>query len=155
MTITLVQGASGDLDSVMRVMTGAFSERYGEAWTRSQCAGILPMTGVSLVLAQDEEESVLGFALYRTIIDDSELLLLAVAPVAQGNGIGRKLLMHFIEDAKKNGAKKVHLEVREGNPAIRLYETAGFAQSNRRRNYYHGADGSRHDALTFMLASDT
>jgi ribosomal-protein-alanine N-acetyltransferase len=79
------------------------------------------------------------------------IALLAVAPTVQKRGIGRKLLAHFIEDAKKNGAAKIHLEVRDGNAAIQLYEAAGFIQSNRRRNYYHGRDGGQFDALTFHL----
>ena len=40
-----------DLDDVMSVMNEAFDPQFGEAWTRSQCAGILPMSGVSLMLA--------------------------------------------------------------------------------------------------------
>lgn len=153
MTITLLAGGADDLPAVMEVMTAAFSDRYGEAWTRSQCAGILPMSGVSLVLARDDGDRVLGFALYRTILDDSELLLLAVAPAAQGKGVGGKLLCHFIDDAKKNGANRIHLEVRDGNPAIGMYEAAGFTQSNRRRDYYRGADGKSYDALSFTLTS--
>jgi ribosomal-protein-alanine N-acetyltransferase len=152
MTIKLVDGGADSLDSVMEIMTSAFPNRFGEAWTRSQCAGILPMTGVKLKLAEDGGKTV-GFSLYRTIADDSELLLLAVAPDAQGRGIGRQLLGHFIEDSKKSGAAKVHLEVRDGNDAVRIYEAAGFVQSNRRRNYYHGRDGKKYDALTFLLST--
>jgi ribosomal-protein-alanine N-acetyltransferase len=136
----------------MKVMTAAFRDHYGEAWTRSQCAGILPMDGVTLLVA-DGGSDLLGFALYRTVLQDAELLLLAVAPTAQGNGIGRKLLGHFIDDAKKNGASKIHLEVRDGNPATRIYEAAGFAPAGRRRNYYRGAGGRQYDAITFILAS--
>ena len=153
MTVKLVDGGADDLDSVMQVMTAAFSDRYGEAWTRSQCAGILPMTGVRLTLAKEGSE-VVGFSLHRTIVDDSELLLLAVTPKAQGRGIGRRLLQQFIDDAKKTGAGRIHLEVREGNDAIRVYEAAGFVQSNRRRNYYNGRDGGQFDALTFLLETD-
>lgn len=153
MTVEIVSGGADDLASVMEVMTGAFSDRYGEAWTRSQCAGILPMTGVTLMLALDGGD-VVGFSLYRTIVDDSELLLLAVAPQAQGRGTGRRLLEHFVEEAKNNGAARIHLEVRDGNPAIALYEAAGFVESNRRRNYYRGRDGGRFDALTFVLSSN-
>lgn len=151
MTVSLVDGCADDLDSVMQVMKAAFSDRYGEAWTRSQCAGILPMAGVRLVLARDSADSLLGFSLFRTVAGDSELLLLAVDPTAQGRAVGRTLLSHFIDESKKNGATRVHLEVRDGNPAIRLYEAAGFVQSNRRRNYYQGPDGSTFDALTFTL----
>lgn len=152
MTVQLTTGGPGDLDCVMQVMTAAFPDRYGEGWTRSQCAGILPMTGVRLTLAKDDG-TVVGFSLYRTIADDAELLLLAVTPGAQGRGFGRLLLDHFVEAAKKNGAERIHLEVRDGNDAIRAYEAAGFVQSNRRRNYYHGSDGKSYDALTFVVSA--
>jgi ribosomal-protein-alanine N-acetyltransferase len=152
MIAQLLQGTLDDLDSVMTVMNAAFPERFGEAWTRSQCAGILPMAGVKLVLAENGDGKVAGFALYRTIVDDAELLLLAVDPAAQGTGIGRQLLSHFITDSKKSGASRIHLEVRDGNPAIRVYRAAGFDQTNRRRDYYRGRDGVAFDALTFILS---
>ena len=50
--VRLETGSWHDLDSVMSVMNSAFGDRYGEAWTRSQLAGILPMAGVSLMLAR-------------------------------------------------------------------------------------------------------
>jgi [ribosomal protein S18]-alanine N-acetyltransferase len=152
-TVRLTQGGPGDLDSVMEVMRAAFSDRYGEAWTRSQCAGILPMTGVRLILARNGTDQVVGFSLYRTVSGDAELLLIAVDPQSQHQGIGRHLLGHFVEDAKKNGAGRIHLEVRDGNPAVQIYESAGFEQANRRRNYYRGQDGGQYDALTLVLAA--
>lgn len=152
MIVTLADGNAGRLDDVMSVMTAAFDKAFGEAWTRSQCAGILPMTGVSLVLAEEDGTGQpLGFALYRCVAGDAELLLLAVAPQAQGMGVGRKLLQRFVDDATSDGADRIHLEVRDGNDAIRLYESAGFAPAGRRPKYYRGSDGSHHDALTFML----
>jgi ribosomal-protein-alanine N-acetyltransferase len=148
--VRLLRGTSRDLDLVMAVMESAFGDRYGEAWTRSQCAGILPMTGVTLTVARDSRsEALVGFALSRSVADESELLLLAVLPDEQRRGIGRALLDEFIEAARRDGASRVHLEVREGNPAIAMYRGAGFAPVGRRRKYYHGADGRHFDALTF------
>ena len=89
-------GTSDDLDAVMEVMESAFGDRFGEAWTRSQCAGILPMAGVSLVLARDESGTVLGFSLARSVAGESELLLLAVAPEHRRGGIVRSLLRQFL-----------------------------------------------------------
>jgi [ribosomal protein S18]-alanine N-acetyltransferase len=152
MIVTIAQADARRLDAVMAVMNAAFGDAYGEAWTRSQCAGILPMEGVTLTIAEDGSD-LLGFALYRIVLDDAELLLLAVSPAAQGNGVGRKLLSQFIDQSKQMGASKIHLEVRDGNHAIRIYEAAGFAPAGRRRNYYRGADGLQHDALTFVLDS--
>jgi [ribosomal protein S18]-alanine N-acetyltransferase len=148
--VRLGRGTSSDLDAVMTVMEAAFGDRYGEAWTRSQCAGILPMTGVTLTVARDSRsESIVGFSLVRGVADESELLLLAVMPDDQARGIGRSLLDRFIDSAQADGATRVHLEVREGNPAIAMYRAAGFKPVGRRRKYYRGSDGHHFDALTF------
>ncbi len=148
--VRLVRGRSADLPAVMAIMNAAFEPRFGEAWTRSQCAGILPMTGVSLMLARDNgREQPLGFALFRNVAGDSELLLLAVAPDHQRRGIGRLLLEQFLDCARDSGASRVHLEVRDGNPAIEMYRSAGFKPAGRRPNYYRGNDGRQYDALTF------
>lgn len=147
--LRLARGTSRDLDAVMTVMEAAFGDRYGEAWTRSQCAGILPMTGVMLMLARDERDAIVGFSLFRSVADEAELLLIAVEPDRQSRGIGRALLDQFIESAGSIGAARVHLEVRDGNPATGMYRAAGFKPVGRRRKYYHGADGRHYDALTF------
>lgn len=149
-TMRIETGTSDDLDAVMRVMDSAFDPSFGEAWTRSQCAGILPMSGVLLTLAWDGTRSVpLGFALSRTAAGESELLLLAVSPDHRRRGVGRSLLDRFIDRARSDGARRVHLEVRDGNPAVAMYESAGFSRAGLRRSYYRGRDGRRFDALTF------
>jgi ribosomal-protein-alanine N-acetyltransferase len=147
-TVQLKRGTSADLDAVMQVMDAAFGTRYGEAWTRSQLGGILPMDGVLLTLAR-EEDATSGFSLVRTVADESELLLLAVLPARQGEGIGRQLLEDFIERSSAGGVHRMHLEVRDGNPAVAMYRAAGFEQAGKRRNYYHAPGGDRYDALTF------
>jgi len=142
-------GSSRDIEAVMRVMDAAFGDRFGEAWTRSQLGGILPMAGVALILARDSEDGdAIGCSLFRTMADESELLLIAVMPNAQGRGVGRLLLDDFLDRARNDGVVRVHLEVREGNSAVSLYRTAGFSPVGRRRNYYHAPDGHRFDAVT-------
>lgn len=147
-TIRIANGTAEDLDKVMTVMTAAFDPAFGEAWTRSQCAGILPMTGVALIVARDARDATLGFAMFRTIAAESELLLLAVAPQHRRRGVGRRLLDAFLERAGQAGAQRVHLEVRDGNPAAVMYRSAGFAAAGRRRAYYRG-EKTQFDAITF------
>jgi ribosomal-protein-alanine N-acetyltransferase len=145
-------GTSIDLDAVMEVMDSAFGDEFGEAWTRSQLSGILPMSGVELRVAKDSaNEAMLGFSLTRTVADESELLLLAVDRDNQRNGVGRRLLEDFVNSARRERAVRVHLEVRDGNPAISMYRAAGFLPVGRRRNYYQGASGMRFDAVTLAL----
>jgi ribosomal-protein-alanine N-acetyltransferase len=147
--VRIVSGTADQLDSVMKVMDAAFGDKFGEAWTRSQLSGILPMAGVSLVLAVDRaSERVVGFSLTRTVADESELLLIAVLPPEQRSGVGTLLLDDFLDRARDNGASRVHLEVRDGNPAIEMYRAAGFSPVGRRRNYYHSISGKRYDAIT-------
>jgi ribosomal-protein-alanine N-acetyltransferase len=142
-------GSSQDIDAVMQIMDAAFGDTFGEAWTRSQLGGILPMAGVSLILAREPEEGeTIGFSLFRTVADESELLLIAVAPGQQRRGVGRVLLEDFLDRARNDAVSRVHLEVRDGNSALSLYRHAGFSPVGRRRNYYRASDGRRFDAVT-------
>jgi ribosomal-protein-alanine N-acetyltransferase len=150
--ITLSDGGILDLDAVMQVMDDSFDSAYGEAWTAPQCAGLLPMPGVWLSLARDGAD-VVGFALGRVVAREAELLLLAVKKSSQRRRTGQLLLDRFVLTAAARGAERLHLEVRDGNHAVRLYAKAGFTEVGRRRNYYTGRDGQVYDALT--LAKNT
>ncbi|HEX3424018.1 MAG TPA: GNAT family N-acetyltransferase [Sphingomicrobium sp.] len=151
--VRIVPGSHEGIDAVMNVMNCAFGDKFGEAWTRSQLSGILPMNGVFLMIAVDRSsESVVGFSLFRTVLGESELLLIAVLPGEQRRGVGTLLLDHFLDRAREEGVTRVHLEVRDGNPAIGMYHAAGFSAVGRRRNYYHATSGKRYDAIT--LASE-
>ena len=108
------------------------------------------MSGVTLTIAEDGGTAV-GFALSRAVSDEAELLLIAVDPERQGHGAGNTLLRNFIDGARAHGAHRLHLEVRDGNPAIALYRSAGFVPAGRRRNYYRGPEGKRYDAVTLLL----
>lgn len=145
--IRIEAGGPADLDDVMSVMLDGFDPAFGEAWTRAQCAGILPMTGVWLILARVGAQ-VVGFALGRIILTEAELLLIAVRRDHQGLRIGKSLLDQFASDAAARGAEHLHLEVRDGNPALKLYTDAGFHQIGARRNYYCGSGGALFHALT-------
>ena len=145
----LTPGNSRDLEAVIEIMDAAFDERFGEAWTRSQCAGILPMAGVKLILARLGDGTAAGFSLFRTVGPEAELLLLGVSPQHRRRGIGRMLLEDFVDQARENGSSRIHLEVRDGNPAVVMYRRAGFSCVGRRRKYYRGRSGGEFDALTF------
>ena len=147
--VRIEPGTGEEIDAVMAVMDGAFGDMFGEAWTRSQLSGILPMAGVFLILAHDRRRNaVAGFSLFRTVADESELLLIAVLPDEQRRGIGKLLLDDFLDRARDEEVRRVHLEVRDGNPAIGMYRDAGFSPVGRRRNYYHATNGKRYDAIT-------
>lgn len=78
-----------------------------------------------------------GFALSRIVLDEAELLTVAVLPSARGAGLARAILaLHFGRLAGR-GARTVFLEVAEDNaPALKLYRGFGFAEIGRRAGYY-------------------
>lgn len=147
MTVRLIDGGMFDVDAAMSVMQDSFDPAYGEAWTAVQFAGLLPMPGVWLTIAEADGEAA-GFALSRIVADEAELLLLAVKHGCQGRGIGKSLLESFVGKSASKGACSLHLEVRDGNNAVKLYERFGFEEAGRRRKYYRGRDGEMFDAVT-------
>ncbi|HVI99952.1 MAG TPA: ribosomal protein S18-alanine N-acetyltransferase [Sphingomonas sp.] len=147
--VTLHRGGIDDLALIEPIMQAAFDPRYGEAWTRSQCAGVMAMPGVALTIAEIDGHAA-GFAITRTIMDEAELLLLAVDPARRRRGVGRALLRAVIAEAETTGVVKLHLEVRASNAAIALYRQAGFRKIGERRGYYRGSNGKLFDAHTFM-----
>jgi [ribosomal protein S18]-alanine N-acetyltransferase len=144
-----------DIDRIMTVMAVAFDSQFGEAWTRRQVEDAL-MSGLChyRVLCTDlgdldSHSPPAGFYLSRHIAGEEELLLIAVAPANRQAGIGTALLKSFLQDAKQRGASRVFLEMREANPAERLYLRFGFLPIGRRTNYYRNGSSSRLDAITF------
>jgi ribosomal-protein-alanine N-acetyltransferase len=144
----LRQGGSRDLPSVATIMHEAFDPRFGEAWTTSQCMGMLSLPGAWLTLAGVGGEDA-GFALARSTGEEAELLLLATRPLFRGRGVGGALLRSVIAEAQGRGIVDLHLEVRSGNDAARLYRREGFEKVGERRGYYRGRHGQLFDALTF------
>jgi ribosomal-protein-alanine N-acetyltransferase len=69
-------------------------------------------------------------------------------PEARRRGVGAALLRAVMADCATRKISRIHLEVRAGNDAIKLYSNSGFAKIGERRDYYRGADGRTYSALT-------
>jgi len=145
--IALRPGSTADLAAITAIMQAAFDPRYGEAWTASQCAGVMAMPGVWLTVAEIDGAPG-GFALTRVIVDEAELLLLAVRPECRRRGLGRALLRSAVAESRARGATRIHLEVRAGNDAVALYRSAGFEKVGQRKDYYRGINDKLFDAIT-------
>lgn len=83
-----------------------------------------------------------GFALWRSMGDEAEILSIAVAPDRRRGGMGRALLDEILISAASEGMRSLYLEVDAGNTAARaLYDHAGFQRVGLRKKYYrNGAD---------------
>lgn len=100
-----------------------------------------------LARAGAENEAVSAFALGRVILDEAELLTLAVDPPLRRTGLGRSCLIDFESAARAGGATRAFLEVAEDNaPARALYRAGGWTETGLRRAYYRTENG-RVDAV--------
>lgn len=106
----------------------------GEVWDATSFAALLSGHGTEVTLALMGKDPA-GFILSRTVLDETEILTLAVHPDFRRRGIGKSLVRSV------QGKGKVFLEVAVCNtPALALYVQCGFVKAGLRRGYYR--DGS-------------
>lgn len=137
------------------LITASFDPRYGERWSPEQVLSAFTIPGTRAVIASTGPGGgqPVGFALTRQVLDEAELLLIAIVPAARGQGLGGRLLDHVIAGCEAAGARNMYLEVRDGNSAaLALYKSRGFEVVGRRSGYYRSDNGQLLDALTMHLA---
>ncbi len=134
----------GDLDALVAIERGS-----PEAWNREAFAAEFGRTPPTLFVLRASGAPV-AFAAVRFQLPDMDILNLAVSPDRRRRGLGRRLLSSLLDHAAGNGVQSVFLEVREGNEKARkLYENAGFAETQRRRGFYREP---LEDAILMRLA---
>jgi len=97
----------------------------------------------------------IGFIMSRLVEDEAEILSIAIAGSRQRRGLARKLLNFHLRRLAAFSARTMFLEVDEHNePAMRLYDRAGFHEISRRPNYYQSAGTSPAAALVLRRDLD-
>ena len=92
---------------------------------------------LSCWLVAMEGETLVGYVGSQTVIDESDMMNIAVHPDFRRRGIAEALVAGLEEQLRQRGSKALTLEVRDSNaPAIALYEKLGFTQVGLRKNYY-------------------
>jgi len=92
----------------------------------------------------------IGYIVRATVVDQTEILNIAIDPEYQGQRLGSQLLRHTLQSLP-DSIESVLLEVRVSNfPALRLYFNYGFTEVGRRRDYYRTEFG-REDAILMTL----
>ncbi len=98
----------------------------------------------------EKNGQVVGFCILQPVLDEANLLLMAIDPSQQGQGLGFELLDQSMA-MLSNNPLQIFLEVRESNSAaIKLYEKADFHQIDLRKNYYPKPDGTREHAIIMV-----
>lgn len=106
-------------------------------WTEAQVRAELGREAPDAVLALEGCEGIVAYCAFRIVLDEMQVMNLAVRPEARRRGLGRFLLGKALERAGRVGATRALLEVRAGNTAARtLYAGSGFVPLGRRQRYY-------------------
>lgn len=117
---------------------------FSDPWSESSIASELS-NPLSCWLVAVEGEQVAGYIGSQTVMGETDMMNVAVAPDYRRQGVGEKLILTLVDILKAQGSHWLMLEVRQSNaPARALYEKLGFSEVGRRKNYYRNP---KEDAL--------
>lgn len=92
----------------------------------------------AVIFSAVADNKVIGFLNGSFVLDEAELLNIAVSEEYRNCGVAGLLLKAFEKELLMRNVVTIYLEVRESNTAARnLYEKYGFVQNGLRKNYYH------------------
>lgn len=121
-----------DVPFVYEIEKATFSDLWSEGTYKNYKDG----KGQSYYVARDKGR-VAAYCVVMQVLDECEILRIAVGMPYRRKGIGEKLLTAAMKKASETGARLFYLEVRESNqPAINLYRKLGFTETGRRDGYY-------------------
>ena len=128
--IEIVRMNESHVAAVAELEKQNFSEPWPEIAVRSELTNKL-----SLWLVAMDGVTVVGYVGSQTVLQEADMMNIAVADSHRRRGIARMLVEELI---RQLDAYQLTLEVRASNaPAIALYEKLGFTQVGLRKNYYH------------------
>ena len=122
-----------DLVPVFAIEKSAYGK---DGWTMAQLKEEYAGTDRMYVAGEFSGE-LIAYAGVVNLAGTADVLTLTVADGHRRKGIGRELLRRLIDWARTQKCEAIMLEVRVGNEeAIPLYESFGFIEISRRKDYY-------------------
>ena len=142
MKVRIVPMTADHLDDIARLEQICFSR----PWSRRMLAEELEnQCAAFLVALEPGTDKVIGYAGLLVMADEGYITNVAVFPEYRRRGVAEQIIQVFCDFAQGNHLAFLTLEVRPSNaPAISLYNSFGFEEVGRRKNYY---DLPREDAL--------
>jgi ribosomal-protein-alanine N-acetyltransferase len=121
---------------------------FPQAWTEQQFWLCLKQK-VYYIFGLKKKGELAAYMSFHHIIDEMEILKLAVHPTYRLKGLGKRLLGLVLQNCINMGIERAYLEVRRSNTAaLALYTGFGFIQTGIRKGYY---PDNKEDALLLFL----
>ena len=125
-------------------------EYFSVPWSEASIGHYMEQGNTLFIVARHAQGNgyiVAGYIALMCILNESELVSIAVRKGCRNMGIAREMLDIAYGMAKEKGVELIHLEVRESNEAARaLYESEGFIRDGVRKEYYNKP---REDAVLY------
>ena len=110
---------------------------FSDPWSETAIASELD-NPLSLWLVAVRGDELLGYVGSQSVLDEADMMNLAVSPDARRQGIALSLIAALEDELKENGVCALTLEVRASNESAKaLYQKVGFLEVGRRKNYYY------------------
>ena len=108
---------------------------FSEPWSESALETLLGDNYVCFVALVDG--MVAGYVGMYCILDEGNIINVAVHPLYRRQGLARTLLRELCAISETLGLSELYLEVRESNDSARaLYTSEGWETFGKRKNYY-------------------
>ena len=131
--MTVRVATPADADAILALERASFSIPWSEESIRSDLAE----NAAARYWVAEEDGRVVGYVGLWRVLDEGQIMDVAVLPSHRRRGIATELLEALIEDCEAAGIDRLLLEVREKNVgALALYERLGFEREGLRRGYY-------------------
>ena len=109
---------------------------FRDPWSENSIASELG-NRLSLGLVAVDGDRVVGYVGSQSVVGETDMMNIAVAPDYRRQGIAEKLVTELISGLRQKGNHSLMLEVRVSNTSARqLYDKLGFEQVGLRKNYY-------------------
>ena len=131
---------------------------FSRGWSDGEFEALLAQDSYRCLVARKSGKSVAtpaGFVLIKQILDEAEIITIAVKPSARKKGVAARLMGEAIRRMETDRVNALFLEVDEANhSAVALYKRLGFTVMDKRDGYYvkdEAVDSKASAALVMRL----
>ena len=150
----ILPAEKSDLTALAEIHATSFSH----PWSDGELEKMFSNEAYKCLVARppkSEKSNPSGFVFVRSIVEEAEIITIAIKPSARRKGIARRLMQAVIRTLEYDRKKKLFLEVDEANlAAIKLYKSLGFKKVGEREGYYSNnasQSGKKSTALVMQL----
>jgi ribosomal protein S18 acetylase RimI-like enzyme len=134
--VTLRLADASDADTIAQMSRDLIESGLGWRYRSDRVRRMITRRDTSALVACDRR-GIVGFAVMQFDDEHAHLMLLAVRPSHQRQGVARQLMQWLLRSARVAGMVSLHLELRASNSAaLHFYRSLGFAQTLVLAGYY-------------------